>query len=1737
MSDREHGRALKGTFLAAVFVCCFLVATAHGQAPDLTTTDLASIDTSRNYNLGPTGLRGWIHVERTYNGIVYRGIDGSMTDIQPYQVLVTSVGTNTPASGVLQTNDVLLGVNTGFNNLPVPLFTNDTRHAIGLAIGAAEAADGWMNFRVWRAGVTSDVSIRLFITNLAYSATAPYNCPKSALILSNAVHYLPHRPLDGYTSLGGKIVGLAMLASGSTNFLPRLETFARSVKPQAFVDFHAWSEGYAGVFLSEYYLKTGDTNVLPALNGMLMNIANGTDRYGAITHYGPSLFNSDGSYNGTAGGYGPINNVSLACTIAMVLGRKSLVEAGRPVDPALDAAITRGTKYFGYFTHKGEIPYGEHDSLGAMHVPNGKFGQAAILFAMLNDQPASTEYWTRLGLASFKGREEGHGGSGLNYVWEALGVNVGGTNAIAGYVSKIRWHLDLERRADGSFVYDGQEGYGPSAVSDYWTAPGYNQNDYYGIDPVAFYILMYALPLKQIYITGRDANPVHVLSADKVTNAIWAASITANYLVMTTNQLMAALSEYDPMVRQYSAQELGKRAGVSVESITNLIGSTNAGLRASACMVLGKMLNTNGVEALVQCLCDPDVSVRAFAAKALLELRAVIPDAVASQVNPMLTAFVSNATDPSVIDWRDPWQQANALLNETLFDSYYGNPIGPSLAAADRSLLFPALRVGLKHPAGITRCRAADFIRQYLSVTDIQELAQDLIDCATTPTLADPMFRSSGRREAISALANYKLDEAVPVAMAMLNPPWNALYQGDAGENESPCYALNAIAAYGDSVRYLLPKLNQYLVEWGSGDERYGTLRDTINAISAATDSPVITHAFAVADSQVVSTTNAVAITLTGSSWRTNPVLFLGVTAPKYGILTGTPPNLTYTPFAGYSAVDHFTFQVTDTVSTSEPATVSILIGSAGTGIRGDYFNNADFTGTKVTRLDPQISFDWETGAPTNSMGSDTFSARWRGLLMAPESGEYMFSALVSDGARLYVNGTQVIDDWSVQEKHWKDGAKLHLTGGQMYELSMDYFENTGDATAKLKWSGPSFGGPNGVIVGTQWLYDTAGMTNLSLLAYAQSVKMVQNSSRIITLGGSAGATSFQIVTGPSHGTLSGTPPTVTYTPASNYNGADMFMFRVSDGVTTSASAAVSINVLAGNEVVYSWKDPADGAWSVAGNWTNSVAPAAAGRSFYRLNFSPSGAYTVTNNLNSNFAVNQLSFSADVTVTGNQVSYANNGASLPQISQNSSGTVKINAPLRLSATTTIGGIGGGSIELGGLISGPGGLIYNSPGQCSLLSANTYAGGTIINAGMLITGYGISNVLGTGPVTLNGGTLQVLRIDASNPLTVNGGMLWADGGWGGDWNGPITLNGNLTVTTPGYDGFRFNGNISGTGGLITDPRADYGPGGGVVFLNGTNTYSGPTIIQVGKIYYSKSVSVAPGLLDIRDGAVANLDYTGTRTISWLRLGGVDKPAGVYGSLTSDAANKDSHFSGGEFGDGTITVSPAIGFLTNSPATKEFMSSNATLNATLTGNNVPYTVLVYWGAVNGGTNAASWTHSAVIGTHTVGGLLDLSREVKGLSVGTVYYFAFRGTNAFQSIWATNVQSFVVADSDSDGMPDLYEMTQNFNPTQQVDAAVDSDGDRHSNMQEYLAGTDPWDFGSVLKISSLSFSIGMISLNFDSIAGKFYDIQRNSNLVVTGGWQTIVGNVAGNGGGVTVQDPAATSKSNFFYRVLLH
>ena len=1568
--------------LMALLVGYPLLAQAFSPKPDLTaagaiTTLKADTNSSplygETYNLGATGLRGWIYIDPND-----AGEDGLQT-AQSRQILVTVA--STPGSAVLAVNDVILGVLAGSSGT-VSAFTSDCRKAFGVAIGEAEKTGaGTLRVKRWRAGITADVNIPMTIMG-NYTDTAPYTCPKSALILANAriklVGQLLADPNFLTSDWAGGINGLALLAgvaSGDANYATvqtRLQTFARTLAaaPPSTAGLYSWDWGYLGLFLSEYYLSTGDAQVITGLNNYTVALAQVQSRYGTYNHVG-SLLKADGSLHGSCPPYGPVNQAGIIANLGIVVGKKALVAAGQVIDPEIDPAIQRGSDYFAWYVNKGSIPYGEHPPWMGNHSSNGKDALTAVFFGLQAGRAVETEYYSRMAIAGFNGREYGHTGQGFCYLWGALGANMGGSLAVAEYLKNVRWHLDLERRTDGSFVYDGAEQYGAGSTSD---GTYLGASSYEGMNPISAYILTYALPLKRLYITGKNAIPANTLDATKVANAIAAATTKQDCTGYTTTQLISALSEFDPIVRNYCANELAKRSLSSIELTTlrDMISGTNANGRIGACQTLGILKDATALPLIIQRLDKAIEPVSWVRGNAAIAIRSYTSAAASVQRDTMLTAFTTNATDPEVIVWDDPVQIANNYLSLALFgnavpDGSTGNDIGSYVVNAPKNLLYPAVKAGLKQPDSYSRFGAAVFVETKLPFTDIKQLALDIFEVITTKPQADPLWSYEPQLSGIRTLQKHHCAEGLPMALSLLNVKPG--YGWDASVFLPP--GIDAVKFYGDIARWTRPIINDdiTIMRANLAPSDFATINplmvDAIASIDNAITSPSgLINLLPLATPQVVATTGPKAITLTGTSPRT-AVTFTNVTAPAHGTLTGTAPNMTYTPAPLYSGPDSFTFQVVDNLITSEPGTVSIIVGTAGTGLKAEYYDNADFTNLKLTRTDAQVNFDWGTGSPDASIGVDTFSTRWSGLLLVPETGIYTFSTLNSDGVRLYVNGVAMLDKFGVQATNWNDSASIGLIQGQLIDLQMDYYENTGSAVAKLKWTGPSFAGANGAIIGKEWLFSSAGLT-FTPYAHSQNVSLSQNAAQAITLTGSGGTLTYSVVTPPAHGTLSGTAPNLTYTPATNYNGADSFTFIVNNGTSNSAPATVSIGISAGLPVSFNWLNAAAGNWSAAGNWTSATAPAATGLPTYNLNFTPSGTYTVSHDLNNGFQLNQLTVAGDVTITGtNSLAFTANGFLLPQFNQNSSSAVTVDTPLNLAAMTTFGSTSVGAVTMTKLISGTGGLTKNGAGTLQIygVTQNTYSGGTIINSGTLHVGAIINdnspvivNPLGTGPVTMNGGIIIFDRVTASNALTVNGGTFDINNGWGATWSGPISGAGALTKT-----------------------------GTTAITLSGNNSsFSGPKLVTEGNLSFTATNSLGTGPITIATGAKVDLSYSKTATapaVAGLTLGGVAQLPGTYGSSTSNATNKSNTWF---TGNGKISVLPAssTALALTGGATPAAPGASLTFTATVTGSSPAGSVAFY----DGTTLLGSSTLSAAQASFTTSTLASGSRSITARYAGT-------------------------------------------------------------------------------------------------------------------------------------------------------
>jgi beta-glucosidase len=151
-----------------------------------------------------------------------------------------------------------------------------------------------------------------------------------------------------------------------------------------------------------------------------------------------------------------------------------------------------------------------------------------------------------------------------------------------------------------------------------------------------------------------------------------------------------------------------------------------------------------------------------------------------------------------------------------------------------------------------------------------------------------------------------------------------------------------------------------------------------------------------------------------------------------------------------------------------EPAYLRPAADSTVRGLKGEYFRGREFSGTPVlTRVDPQVAFRWDRGAPTDdlvargelaveqALRGDDFSIRWTGQLLPAVSGRHELHLGANDGFRLYVDERLLAEHWDVTSRTRNTSVPVDLEAGRAYDLRLEYFEAGYDAEMRLGWRLP----------------------------------------------------------------------------------------------------------------------------------------------------------------------------------------------------------------------------------------------------------------------------------------------------------------------------------------------------------------------------------------------------------------------------------------------------------------------------------------------------------------------------------------------------------------------------------------------------------------------------------------------------------------------------------------------------------
>lgn len=382
---------------------------------------------------------------------------------------------------------------------------------------------------------------------------------------------------------------------------------------------------------------------------------------------------------------------------------------------------------------------------------------------------------------------------------------------------------------------------------------------------------------------------------------------------------------------------------------------------------------------------------------------------------------------------------------------------------------------------------------------------------------------------------------------------------------------------------------------------------------------------------QSLSTNNdsSLSIILSGTDAEGDALNYQLVTNPENGSLTGTAPNLIYTPNSGYTGSDYFTFRANDGSLDSDIATVNITVTAPSSdalsnavtsltvdGSSNDWGTLASFNDDPDDMPLATDTMNWQSASMAHSDDSLYLLYRNRGLInAATPSGHYIpwgwqtyldTDNDVSTGFRIGDIGADYIVEATSVRKYtgvanswsWETTrvADVQYTN-DIAEIGFPLTAIGNPASLRIVFKGVNLavGGSNtdvypdnGETIGSSSNYFQYTLSRVLNRASArpvasdQEIQIKPNTTGTITLDASdedGDNLHYTVIKAPANGSLTTTGSTVTYTPENNYTGEDNFEFVANDGTYDSSVA----------EVVVVIKEPVDINESSSGNSTGNT--------------------------------------------------------------------------------------------------------------------------------------------------------------------------------------------------------------------------------------------------------------------------------------------------------------------------------------------------------------------------------------------------------------------------------------------------------------------------------------------------------------------------------------------------------------------
>jgi RHS repeat-associated protein len=300
----------------------------------------------------------------------------------------------------------------------------------------------------------------------------------------------------------------------------------------------------------------------------------------------------------------------------------------------------------------------------------------------------------------------------------------------------------------------------------------------------------------------------------------------------------------------------------------------------------------------------------------------------------------------------------------------------------------------------------------------------------------------------------------------------------------------------------------------GQPDPRCSETTITINVI---VDHPPSANALALTTAE----NSPIALTLTATDPDNDALNYVILTQPNHGTLTGTAPALTYVPAPSFTGTDSFTYAANDGQEQSAAATVNITV-------------------TEVN--DPPVP---EPDRITVSAGQPA---------VVPTS-----FLLANDVAGPFNESNQTLTVSSVTAGAATHGTVTLTAAGVTYTPDAG-FTGTSIIPYTVCDNGTTNGQPDPRCSNSTLTI----VLNSPPVANAQSAQVIRTAPLALVLSAADRENDplqYAIVGAPLHGTLTGTPPAVTYVANSGYIGNDSFTFTAADPYSTSNTATVSIVV------------------------------------------------------------------------------------------------------------------------------------------------------------------------------------------------------------------------------------------------------------------------------------------------------------------------------------------------------------------------------------------------------------------------------------------------------------------------------------------------------------------------------------------------------------------------------------------------